>query len=672
MSNQKSAVIGRAKLGNKPNQNAFDLSHRNCFTTSCGVLMPVQYAEVLPGEKFSISESHFTRAQNLLSNSYGRFIESVQSFFVPYSSILRTYSMRVLDTTQQNLAGYNENRISEGVDGGSSFLNTKLPSLALSDVVRVCLLIDSIVNACNRLNFHVVNSKILLVMPSGLLRSQSIARHMMSLGYGDWTWVFSTNQIHPSSMQYKRVNLSFNHPEFGSVKSQYYYILDWDSSSDSIKDVLSDFAYIVSPMRLFAYHKIYNDFYRNDAWQPYQSHTCNLDYLGGANGTRVEIPWLASVDDDDTFFEICKEIATTKVFKSMDELESFVSNNIITRHHAESFLYNVSFFDERELNLPLDAVNGVLPSPQYGSAAQVNIKHLTPRSPISRGSGTIVADLNANSDPDYPEYDLKVLSGSNHLDATLDFDIKDLRIAQSLQKFKEISASRENYFVDQINAHFGYEYTKDPFITKFLGGQSNTIQVDTQVNTNLAADSAVLGGIASAQGNYTCNGVADDYGLIITLHGIYPIVDYPNIALDSQVLSVDGKDIPVPEFDNNGFEGRRLINVLGNRMYRYLNGTSPSDVYGYASRYFDYKTSKDVVNGAFLTSMTDKVMAINRMDDYTIDFMNRVLLATPFLCDSVFANQSHGNIDDDQFYTNMNCGLSIVRPFSVHSLPYAN
>ena len=63
MSNKKSAVIGRANLGNKPNYNAFDLSHRNLFTTSTGVLRPVQYAELLPGEKFSVSESHFTRAQ---------------------------------------------------------------------------------------------------------------------------------------------------------------------------------------------------------------------------------------------------------------------------------------------------------------------------------------------------------------------------------------------------------------------------------------------------------------------------------------------------------------------------------------------------------------------------------------------------------------------------------
>ena len=110
MANKKSSVLGRAKLGNKPNYNAFDLSHRNCFTTSCGVLMPVQYAEVLPGEKFSVSESHFTRAQNLISNSYGRFIESVQSFYIPYSSIFREYSMRVLDTAQKTMSGYNENQ----------------------------------------------------------------------------------------------------------------------------------------------------------------------------------------------------------------------------------------------------------------------------------------------------------------------------------------------------------------------------------------------------------------------------------------------------------------------------------------------------------------------------------------------------------------------------------
>ena len=30
---------------------------------------------------------------------------------------------------------------------------------------------------------------------------------------------------------------------------------------------------------LLAYHKIFNDYYRNEKWQPFEPWTCNIDYL---------------------------------------------------------------------------------------------------------------------------------------------------------------------------------------------------------------------------------------------------------------------------------------------------------------------------------------------------------------------------------------------------------
>ena len=663
MANLKSSVLGRAKLGNKPNYNAFDLSHRNCFTTSCGVLMPVQYAEVLPGEKFSVSESHFTRAQNLISNSYGRFIESVQSFYIPYSSIFREYSMRVLDTAQKTMSGYNENRISNGVTLDPSTLSTQLPRLALSDIFRFCLVLDAIVYGIH-LSPLVPFSlcPYLVVTNSGLLRSTSIARHMMSLGYGDWTPFFKGSEFALPMVDF---NSNYFSPEYGTFPSEDYHAIDF-SDMAPIQEAYQSYKYLVSPMRLFAYHKIYNDFYRNDVWQPYSSSSCNLDYLSGSDLT-VHIPWLPSASSDADFFNALDNFVHSAPFASIEDLGAALNRYLITPGDGDVLLKNLAFFDERPLNLPLDAINGVLPSPQYGNAAMVNITSANPvvkdtdySFVISRTSDNGLANLSAHG---------QVLGN-----LSLPFSVKDMRVAQSLQKYKEIAASRENYFVDQIGAHFGVEYTKDPFVTKFLGGSSNVIQVDTQVNSNLAGENtAVLGGIASAQGQYKCNGVADDYGLVLTLHGIYPIVDYPNIALDSQVLSVDGSDIPIPEFDNNGFEGHRCINSIGNLNARYLKELeTPTSVYGYCSRYFDYKVSKDVANGAFLTTLKDKLMSLNTLDDIALPIIKRTLLASPRLCDNIFANQRHSTIDDDQFYTNMNCGFSIVRPFSIHSLPFAN
>lgn len=662
MSNKKSAIIGRANLGNKPNYNAFDLSHRNLFTTSTGVLRAVQYAELLPGEKFSVSESHFTRAQNLISNSYGRFIESVQSFFVPYSSICREYSMRVLDTAQKTISGYNENRISNGITQDPSTLSTRLPRLALSDIFRFCLVLDAVCYCISKNpSLHLSESQFFIISNSGLPRSTSIARHLMSLGYGDWTPFFKDSTF---ALPMVSLTAPYISTEYGSMQLETYNFIDF-SDMKKIQDIYASYKYLVSPMRLFAYHKIYNDFYRNDVWQPYSSSTCNLDYLVSSD-MSVHIPWHPSASTDELFFDKLQKMVS-KSYTSVSDIEKEVYASILTAADGDMLLKHIAFFDERPLNLPLDAVNGVLPSPQYGSAAQVSIKSGTTQKDFDDYGYVVVR---------HPQNSLYSLtqSGENEGPVSLDFSVKDLRIAQSLQKYKEISASHQNYFVDQINAHFGVEYTKDPFLTKFLGGQSNVIQVDTQVNTNLAGDNqAILGGIASAQGQYSCNGVADDYGLLITLHGIYPIVDYPNIGLDTQVLSVDGTDIPIPEFDNNGFEGHRIISSLGNLQKRYVSALeNPLDVYGYCSRYFDYKVSKDIVNGAFLTSMQDKVMGLNTLDDIYMPIIKRTLYASPRLCDQIFANQHHSTIDDDQFYTNMNCGLSVIRPFSVHSLPFAN
>ena len=84
---KKNAVIGKAKVSNRPNLNAFDLSHRNLFTSYLGAILPVHVMELMPGDTVQVSPNWFTRAMDLQANAYGRLIENVQTFFVPYSSL---------------------------------------------------------------------------------------------------------------------------------------------------------------------------------------------------------------------------------------------------------------------------------------------------------------------------------------------------------------------------------------------------------------------------------------------------------------------------------------------------------------------------------------------------------------------------------------------------------
>ena len=90
---------------------------------------------------------------------------------------------------------------------------------------------------------------------------------------------------------------------------------------------------------LLAYHKICNDHYRNEKWQPFEPWTCNIDYLRPTD----------NMDAND-----------------------FIDNNSMTT-------LMTSIIDMENSNLPIDYFTAVLPRAQYGdeSAVAVDIELLS-------------------------------------------------------------------------------------------------------------------------------------------------------------------------------------------------------------------------------------------------------------------------------------------------------
>ena len=84
---------------------------------------------------------------------------------------------------------------------------------------------------------------------------------------------------------------------------------------------------------LLAYHKICNDHYRNDKWQPFEPWTCNIDYLGPT----------ANMD-----------------------AKSFISVSTFTT-------LMTSIIDLENSNLPIDYFTSVLPRAQYGDESAVAV-----------------------------------------------------------------------------------------------------------------------------------------------------------------------------------------------------------------------------------------------------------------------------------------------------------
>ena len=82
---------------------------------------------------------------------------------------------------------------------------------------------------------------------------------------------------------------------------------------------------------LLAYHKICNDHYRNEKWQPFEPWTCNIDYLSPTDNMNA------------------------KSFISSDSFSKLVT----------------SIIDLENSNLPIDYFTSVLPRAQYGDESAV-------------------------------------------------------------------------------------------------------------------------------------------------------------------------------------------------------------------------------------------------------------------------------------------------------------
>lgn len=678
MSNQKTSVLGRAQLNNKVSLNAFDLSHRNVFSSSVGELLPVGALEMLPNEKATLKPAWFSRAQALVSDSFGRLTENVQSFFIPYTSLWRFAAQSMLSTIAVNLNGESDSRISIS-PAVQAARGTKLPYFLLSDLYAWCAIYEILLYRLSAVLGGTISvsgtMKTTCLGKDTFLRSISSARLFSYLGYGSFKEI-----LDPTRRQSKGFSWDESNPLRKPVR---VFPLTQDGMQilDDLITALEADDKEVSAFRLLAYHKVYNDFYRNDVWTGYVARNCNIDYVLPSSPHILGSNYFVG----DGLITLYRKVKTAVNGATTVGAVLSAFNTVISESSYYSFFFRGdadSIFDLEVSNFELDYVNGVLPSPQYGEASRVNIS--TAANPtaaaavsVRAGNGNVVSGSDGSYSP-----------GTLLTDKQLGFSVKDLRVASSLQKFREIAASHDNDYSSQVLAHFGVAPQDDIYRTYFVGGSTSVMQVDTQVNQNLVDEnSAIRGGIANAQGGYSCTYKSNTYGVLLTLYRIMPIVDYGNDGLCEQVATTRIDSLPIPEMDSNGFVAQRTFRATD---YVFQNPADSSEytvqdgVYGYSVPYLDYKVAKDVTNGDICYTMNTKVVGRSPVGVFNIpasatgttcgpfENMEEYFLCIPQSCDSIFVNNNHSLISDDQFYTNMQMNVSIVRPLSVHGLPFAN
>lgn len=631
----RSNIMGLHGLKNKTSRNSFDLSHRNLFTAKVGELLPCAVFEMNPGDTISLDSSYFTRTAPLETAAFTRLRENVQFFFVPYSLLWKYFNSQVMNMTH-TAAGGDVSRVASGIVD-NAVVSTQMPFI---DYRSIKVYLNSILKTFTDKKAGYED----ITLNNGELRSAASAKLLQLLGYGNFP---EQNMKEYEALSSSVVNNSLN----------------------------------LSIFRLLAYQKICNDHYTYRQWQPYDASLCNIDYLVPSRSGSLNLgPFLTGLTSD-----------TSKLKK-------------------------LNMFDLRFSNLPLDYFNGVLPTAQFGKASVVNLN-------LGQASGTSTLSAKTGTDEHqwyrsdgvtplpnqslvttssaYNELQLQngspllhthSVSGKVSYDVSLsgDLSILALRQATALQKYKEIQLANDADFVSQIEAHFGIKPKHDSDTSIFIGGSSSMIDINPQVNQNLAdwSQTNAYKGAPTGSGSAKMKFTADTYGVVMGIYRCTPVLDYAHVGVDRTLLKTDASDFVIPELDSIGMQQNIQGEVIMPTYYRSegdFSDFTDTDVrlsYGYAPRYSELKTSFDRYNGAFCFGLKSWVTGLNVEQLHKqlyqagekFHMLNAVELfnCRPDLVSSIFLNTETLVTDDDNLYVGLVNMAYVVRNLSRYGLPYTN
>lgn len=677
-------VLGMHRLKNKVNRNAFDLSHRHMFTAQVGELLPVFTQWVNPNETFKIGYHGKTRTAALNTDAFTRIRENIQYYFVPFQSLWKYFEQQVNNMTKGD-AGQNISKFASS-STESSKITTSMPFISYVDLASwlqdfyniACDAIDEYFtfnptdrSAVGFKDFCTSSDYNSVFVCDGYRLCRS-AKLLMSLGYGNFSSVIQYD-IYAMAVSY--------------IKSGH----DWSLTSFKGSDFGLKFDKFESPsvvnspnlslFPLLAYHKICNDHYRNEKWQPFEPWTCNIDYVSPSDNMNAS---------------------------------SFISstsfNSLMT-----------SIIDLENSNLPIDYFTSVLPRAQYGDESVVSVglndadAAIITSDPLDKTKGFLFdnGSFNSNDNIQKPNTPPTTFGGKTFVSTPVSYvtggklvglhgnlsvsasglKISALRSATALQKYKEIQNSNDPDFAQQVLAHFGIKPKVDSRSSIFIGGDDKTLSINPQVNTNfLDGGQPDIKAIGVGDLSAGCKFTSTTYGIIIGIYRAIPQLDYAHIGIDRNLFKTDATDFPIPELDSIGMQTQYrcelsapLIGLCPNVVPVDTFGANldMAVTYGYAPRYAELKSARDYFEGGFCGTYSSWVTGYDNvfLASWRRNFGSGSLVkyagiddlfrCRPSLLYPIFVNQWSGTVNDDKLLIGSVNTCVAVRPFSMYGLPYS-
>lgn len=573
--------LDRAKI--PTHRSSFDLSSKKLFTAKVGEILPCYWQIAIPDTKYRISSDWFTRTVPVNTAAYTRIKEYYDFYAVPLRLISRSLPQAFTQMTDNITSA------------ASNSANTeRLSRVPYAPVGNISAEIQARVTANT-------------VDDAGFGFAYGSCKILDMLGYGSFIGTGNT----------KKKDITMQ-----------YLGLDTASLSDSQNPLIYGTNINLNLLPIFAYQKIYFDFYSNSQWEKHLAYSYNVDYWDGKSSVEI----------------------------------------------------SAAMIKLRYANYPKDYFLGVLPASQYGpvavlssqsSAHDPNRVVFSPNKTITSSASGLV---NLPSSRDVQSESTSSASRSAYVAANL--SALSIRATEYLQRWKEVVQFSSKDYSDQMAAQFGIkapEYMGNH--AHYIGGWSNVININEVLNTNLTADNsqAVIAGkgVGSQSGHTITYDCGAEHQVIMCVYHAVPLIDWSLKGHSPQLLCTSISDFPQPAFDQLGMQPVPAL-TLNN------SPSAPVSNIGYNLRYWQWKSAVDTVHGAFrpkaayqswvapLQGSQVQVAGLSSLSYHSFKIRPQQL-------NSIFEPQittSNYNVAYDQLLCNVNFQVYAVQNLDRNGLPF--
>lgn len=612
------ALFSNKDIQNNVSRNGFDLGKRVLFTAKVGEILPIYHKRVMPGDKFRIDVSSFTRTQPVNTAAYTRIKEYYDFFYIPYRLLWRNApaSFTQMASTANTVALSPHQSLNA---------NVNVPYLESGEFNNL------IVNLCTGIeqNKQDLNNQF------GFSRYSLVIKLLSYLGYIN---LYHHDLPHPKV--YKDCTI----------------------------------------LPLLAYQKIYFDFFRNPQWEKNRPECYNVDYLNENTDIFTYIDGSVNAQSDfwknSNFFDVRYCNYQKDLFMGALPNTQFGSESVVNINGLANNFTGTASLSAIDLNTRnrISTVNSSQPvalsRPDQSSSYPDSFTNSTGDNLFSlSGVQSTSNNLFANFSSDVP-VNVKSLSGQ----IQTQMSILALRRATALQKYKEISQLGNTTYRAQIKKHFGVDVPESlGSMCTYLGGFQNAIAINEVVNQNLdnSESSALIRGKGTSIqiDNKPIDFDVKEHGLIMCVYHAIPLMDYVITGQSRDITAVDVSDYAIPEFDRLGLEPADI------REFFNVNVLSVSPIYGYLPRYYSYKSDVDNILGAFTTTLAawtapyNQNIVENFYNNTNPNFYN-AFKVNPSILDTIFPVNADSSVDTDPLLCDAQLNIKSVRNLDFNGLPY--